>query len=570
MEKILSIKIVDLLKEKRKYLNFLVSVILPAIFYFHNTWSLRALNLGQVSWMNYPDMKQAYLSWGYFCNSQWNFPLGLNPNFGMGISNSIVFADNVPILAILFKIIFHENCNLQYFGIYLLVSSLLFNFFCVKILSLFTRNILFITSSVLILSFLSINVFYTQYYLALSGTMWILVAGIYLLKLNSEHHSKFGSWINLFCVATFINFYITALLAVLFIYGLVAGSIRLKAKKSTFYFFASLLLSQFLIMVILGYFTIPFSGSQGSGYGYYRIDMFALFNPSKFSGFPSLFNDVDKGLNEGISYLGVSLLFMLFFLLIEFISNFKFEQFKKFSNISRTVCGMVFLFLVALFAASNNLVLAGNSISVPLPSFIIDVASIFRSSQRFFWPITLLLSFWILRRFFFSVTVQDLLSRNSYFLYFLFFVLAFAQINESESFRRVLSDVRHKDASYSRISNINLDYWLERSASIDSFRVLMPQNAPNGWLNCASTAFYLNLPTECYYTSRIDSFKVEKIRSERILQISSRNLDGNSVYLLSNLASDLEKLENSKYLQAGELISIDGNVYFHPLLNAVR
>ena len=51
------------------------------------------------------DLTNAQLSWEYFFNDIWRFPLGKNPNYGLEISNSIVFTDNIPLLAIFFKIL---------------------------------------------------------------------------------------------------------------------------------------------------------------------------------------------------------------------------------------------------------------------------------------------------------------------------------------------------------------------------------------------------------------------------------------------------------------------------------
>ena len=43
------------------------------------------------------------LSWHFFKNDIWRFPLGSNPNYGDGIGSSIVYSDSIPILPLIFK-----------------------------------------------------------------------------------------------------------------------------------------------------------------------------------------------------------------------------------------------------------------------------------------------------------------------------------------------------------------------------------------------------------------------------------------------------------------------------------
>ena len=44
------------------------------------------------------------MGWYFFKNDIWRFPLGSNPNYGINYGSSIIFADSIPILSILFKI----------------------------------------------------------------------------------------------------------------------------------------------------------------------------------------------------------------------------------------------------------------------------------------------------------------------------------------------------------------------------------------------------------------------------------------------------------------------------------
>ena len=45
-----------------------------------------------------------YIAWVFYRHAPWSFPLGLNPNYGLDISSSVVFSDSIPLFAILYKV----------------------------------------------------------------------------------------------------------------------------------------------------------------------------------------------------------------------------------------------------------------------------------------------------------------------------------------------------------------------------------------------------------------------------------------------------------------------------------
>ena len=81
------------------------------------------------------DLTNAQLSWKFFLNDSWRFPLGLNPNYGLEVSNSIIFTDNIPLFAIFFKALKPLfNGDFQYFSLWVLISfflQLLFAYFLI-------------------------------------------------------------------------------------------------------------------------------------------------------------------------------------------------------------------------------------------------------------------------------------------------------------------------------------------------------------------------------------------------------------------------------------------------------
>ena len=75
------------------FIFFLISLTLTIFFVgIENFW------FNKTNWLyGSGDLTNAQLSWQFFQNDIWRFPLGKNPNYGLEISNSIIFTDNIPL-----------------------------------------------------------------------------------------------------------------------------------------------------------------------------------------------------------------------------------------------------------------------------------------------------------------------------------------------------------------------------------------------------------------------------------------------------------------------------------------
>jgi hypothetical protein len=99
------------------------------------------LNPFNIAWITEGDPLQHYLGWAFFRNSPWDWPLGLNPKYGMDFSSSIVFTDSIPLLAIPFKAIsFILPEPFQYFGLWVLLCFVLQAWFAFKLVGLVSSD----------------------------------------------------------------------------------------------------------------------------------------------------------------------------------------------------------------------------------------------------------------------------------------------------------------------------------------------------------------------------------------------------------------------------------------------
>ena len=91
---------------------------------------------------NGTDITTPHLSWYFFKNDIWRFPLGVNLNYGDELGSSIVFSDSIPILVLFFKS-FKSLIpgTFQYISFWYLICFYLQLFFSFKILKKFTNSV---------------------------------------------------------------------------------------------------------------------------------------------------------------------------------------------------------------------------------------------------------------------------------------------------------------------------------------------------------------------------------------------------------------------------------------------
>ena len=75
---------------------FFISVIFSFLYLDY-----KSFNFSDISWLKSRDNISDFLALKFFLNDKWRFPLGLNPNYGQGLDNTIIVSDGIPILAIL-------------------------------------------------------------------------------------------------------------------------------------------------------------------------------------------------------------------------------------------------------------------------------------------------------------------------------------------------------------------------------------------------------------------------------------------------------------------------------------
>ena len=353
----------------------------------------KPLDPSNINWLAGWDPSQEYFGWAIFRNGPWLFPIGLNPNYGMEFSSSIVYSDSLPILALLFKLLSPILPNtFQYLGLWNLTCFILQAIFAWKLISLFTKErwLLFFATGLFIFAppFLwkvnSSNSLISQF---------LIIWALYLI-FKPKTSKNFYWWLLLLIFAEAIHFYIFVMVFVLWISNLLdelffhkSTTLKIVAKEFLFS-----LLWIFIVGWQVGYFEVGTSSTATGNYGLGATNVLALFDAN---GWSYLLGDIRQTpfnygqeniiLNkiEGFNYLGLGLIIALIAALATFLikPSFPLYVFKKY------LFFILALFGLSALAISNQVSIGPYNFSFELPASIINFASMFRASGRMFWPI---------------------------------------------------------------------------------------------------------------------------------------------------------------------------------------
>jgi len=472
------------------------------------------------------DPAQHYLGWNTFRSTPYiQWPLGLNYNYGMETSSSIVFTDSIPLLAIPFKYIgFMLPSDFQYTGIWLLTCYLLQSLFGYKIFEKLTGNRWFSLVGGFILSFAPTFLLRMQGHYALCAQFLILLSFLLYLK-----PFALRSWVVFLCVTSLVHAYLLMMVIAVFMTRIAIDTIDTKnyvyqAKALIIAFF-----SCFITMYVEGYFVIS-NGLAAGGFGEFRADLLSLFNPYSpaFSKFTRVNNNqLTNG--EGLAYLGFGIIMSLSAMTIMLINKFAKKELRLTSaNVFVPFCALVALYI---FSVSNVISLQGYEIfRIELPDFLLGLVNTFRASGRFMWPI----SYFIIVAAIFSI--HYLTNKNAVIIVTL---IALAQLFDIYKFGELVrANISTTESVWkqNKTNGYNVDY-----SKFNRIAMYSPTDFQD-----KSKIIYLaalhKLPVNAGYMARYDVLKESEQHSRISEEISSKKLDSKTIYFIGDSAKALKEL----------------------------
>jgi hypothetical protein len=438
----------------------------------------------------------------------------------MEFSNSIVFTDSLPLLAIPFKAISPLLPEpFQYFGFWALGCFVLQAWFAFKLLGLISSSSLLRALGSLFFIFSPPLIFRMGLHESLMGHFLIL-AGLYL-NLRSQDKHQAVWWILLLSVSALTHFYFLVMLLVLWIADLL-GRALVKKTASPKSILIEIGITIFILLFTLwqaGFFAVSGASGATRGFGDFRTNLLALFNSRGWSYWLKPINlrdSVEAATGEGFQYLGAGNLFLLLCAISVLIKRKLTLQvvWKKYLFL------LLALLVMALISFSNHIGIGSWNFRIDLPTPVLGVLSFVRSSARLFWPFYYASIFLIL-----YCIIKGYSKKTTYLI---LVIGALFQIIDTSAGWRPMRKIMNVPISAEFKSPLKNPFW--KAAGLHYQNVVMDER-PIFWETFGVYAAQYGLSTNMAHLARLDDGKANKAMEKLGKEVNQGPLNANSLYI---------------------------------------
>ncbi len=491
-----------------------IPVVLGVLAFFGVTGG-RILSPRNIAWLGEGDAVQYFLSWHFFRNSPWGFPLGSNPKYGAEIGSSIAYADNLPLFALPLKAAQGWLPNtFQYFGIWILCCFVLQAWFAWLLVGLFTRARLLRASGAALFVFAPPFLWRLNGHYQLFG-QWLVLAALYL-SLGRRELARGAAWPLLAFTVSLVHSYLTAMVLGLWIADWLR---RMFFDGRTRADFVQLLVVPAVVVLALwqaGLFMVG-PGAVKAGFGEYRMNVFSLVDAS---GWSYLLPDVPEGAfdYEGFNFFGLGGLILALAALPAL------EQ--AWPGLRRRPRYWPLLALAVactLFAFSNRVGVGARTFIMPLSPAWVERANTLRSSGRMFWP-AFYLVLWVLLR----ALCRYYRPRAAAALVFAAVLVQAA--DTSAGWWPIRQRLMVAGSTWN--SPLKSAFWAQVPANYDEIRLVPTRNiAPHHAVFGYFAALH-GLSTDSVYLARVDKNELKRARHEAQLAVQKARYAPRTLYIL--------------------------------------
>ena len=471
-----------------------------------------------------------YVGWMFFRNSPWTFPIGLNPTYGLDFSSSIVFSDSIPLMAFVFKAIrFALPETFQYLGIWTLICFVLQAFFAWLVLGLMTQNnwIKFFTCAILV--FAPPMLWRVNQHTALVAHFMILVA-FYLVfspERTAKQWSKGVLWALLLSAAVLTHFSLFVMVAVLWVANLVDQIVFSKADRlnQVRNGFLQVICIGPLIAFLMwqaGYFAVSSSSGSLGGYGFFRMNLLSPFDPKGWSYLLRTL-PLPSDYGEGYMYFGLGLVLLWPFAVYKLVRDRGIKTLLK-NEIFKHLFLALALVSLALFAITNHIAIGRKEFGFGISDSVYAIASIFRASGRFFWPMFYALNL---------VCIFIIIKAYSNFTIILFGFACFLQVvDTSAGWRAMYQQISDPAKNIPHELNLKKPFWDQAAKQYQEVQLVPPQDKAPGWDQIALYAAKHHLSTNAVFFARADIGKLSKAQETFMNSLYGSNWNPKTLYVL--------------------------------------
>lgn len=365
----------------RRAADLAISLLLTAVA-VHLTIGWQLLDPTYIASLR-DDPSQHFLGWAFFRDEPWTFPLGMQYTHGYPTGYAISLSDSIPLVAIPLKLLSPILPHpFQFLGLFCALSLFLNHVQGTLIARRigYGRWLSHLVGAFFLFS--PILIWRLHGHEALTAH-WLILGGIYaLLRPVTPTVGWFAPFAVLCTLSAAVHPYFLPMTGMIAF----AGALRATISDRRLWPHAVGMLvisviSMALVMFVIGTFSV--GSIENAGYGGYRqlsLNLLAPFSPQFWPGlFFGGFPQVD--LQQGYGYLGIGVLGILL-ITIPFWPR---VWAGTSASVKWPLTGLAVLSTVLALSATITLG-SWTLVAIPLPETVERLLSVFRASERLFWP----------------------------------------------------------------------------------------------------------------------------------------------------------------------------------------
>jgi len=484
------------------------------------------LNPRNINWLLADfDMTLEYLGWAFYRYGPWTFPIGLNPNFGLDISSSIIYSNSLPLFAMVFKPLSSLLGEpFQFWGLWILLCFVLQAWMAWLLMSLITKDLWIKTFATGLLLFSPPMLSQIGFHNSTIGHFPILAA-IYLVLRPTQNQRLFW-WSILLPCTLMIHPYTFAMLVALWLADLL-DKLLIQKKLSVLMVLLEMVCAfstTILVAWQAGYFMNVSPGE--TGFGTYRMNFLALFDPSGFDAtnwsYLYALPWIRANNNyEGFVYLGLGLMTVLLISLPMMTKHYE----KLVKLLREHVFIFVCLIFLTLFALSNNIGIGPWTFSIPLTPKLFSIASILRASARMFWPVFYVIA--ITGIYFLILGYSRKVATTV-----LGIALAIQIMDTSGAWLEIKHKINHPGAQ--PVSSLSDPFWADAAQHYQKVVRVPVWNEQAIWEKFANYAAQNQLGTNSVFMGRVDQQKIERSNQKIKEMLVQGKLESDTLYIVED------------------------------------
>lgn len=538
----------------RKF-TFLILAIALGMVSFFVVIGASALNVGNIGWVQPGDKSTYYLSWVFFREDVWRFPIGMNPKYGAELGGSIFFTDANPLMAVVSKLLSPILPDtFQYLGIWLFICFIGMFVSAYTLVFRKTQNNWYALISGFLFLFCPILLIRAGGHVNLSH-QFVLIIAIYLcLSVANRWHWIY--WMLLLLFVATSNPYLFLMCAALWGADLLQKAFSDRAKidyKGIGYIFTwatVTIIPVALALWVLGFFAND--GAYGSGgFGGFKLNLLGPVDPGAFS---YIVRDLPNQQGEQPSFLGTGVLFLL---IVAVVAN-PVQIFKELKNFSGKYPWLVACIVsLLIISVTHNIGFGNYELRLPLPKSIGRAMSVVRASGRFFWPVAYL----VVTGLVIFIFRQNRLKRA---LIIISFAAALQVLDTSgvwKNYRPEFEKLNNKGWT----TSFDDPFWQDLPKKYSVIRTSLPGQRGFMWKEVSNLASKYNMASDTVYLSRVDEATQKQMQLRAVEAINTGNYNKDSIYVVDKeLKNDV--LKNVK--KSSWVIQVDDVLVVLPAIEA--